>query len=54
MNYALEREKDAVSLGVGLSLDLDPAVDHGHDPIAELLVDERLDRSPVHHDALIS
>ena len=38
MNYALEREKDAVAFGIGLLLDMDVAVNHGDDAVAELRI----------------
>ena len=48
----LERENDAVAFGVGLLGDADLAVDHGHDAVAELLVDERLDGRTVDEHTL--
>ena len=39
MGDALERENDAVPLGIRLTIDLYFAVNHGHDPVAKLFVD---------------
>ena len=52
MKHVLERENNAVAFGVGLLVDADLAVDHGHDAVAELLVDERLDWGTIHEHAL--
>ena len=52
MKHVLERENDAVALGVGLLVDADLAVDHGHDAVAELLVNECLDRRTVNEHTL--
>ena len=52
MKNALEREKDAIALGVGLAVHFDAAVDHRHDAVAKFLVDESLDRRAVDQDSL--
>ena len=52
MKHVLERENNAVAFGVGLLVDADLAVDHGHDAVAELLVDERLDGRTVDEHTL--
>ena len=52
--HALERENHTIALGIGFTLDTDFAVDHGHDPVTELLVDEGLDWSAINEDALRS
>lgn len=52
MRHALERENHAIALGVGFALNTDFAVDHGHDPITELLVNESLDWGAINEDAL--
>ncbi len=52
MDHVLKREKDAVPLRVGLLLNADFAVDHGHDAIAKLLVNKGLDRGTVDEHTL--
>ena len=52
MGDVLERENNTVTLGVGLLVNADLAVDHGHYAVAELLVDERLDWGTIHEHAL--
>ena len=43
MGDILERENHAVAFRIRLTIDLYFAVNHGHDPVAELFVDESLD-----------
>ena len=43
MGDILERENHAVAFRIRLTIDLYFAVNHGHDTIAELFVDESLD-----------
>ena len=43
----VERDDDAVALGVGAAFDGQVEVDRAHDPVAELLVDELLDGGSV-------
>ena len=47
MGNVLERENNTVTLGVGLLVTADLAVDHGHYAVAELLVNECLDWRPI-------
>jgi hypothetical protein len=40
--YVLECQNDSIALRIRLLFYMHPAVDHAHDPISELLVDDRL------------
>ena len=52
MWHALERENNAVALGIRLLVDADFAVNHRHNAIAKFLVDKGFDGSAVDKDAL--
>lgn len=52
MRHALERENHAVALGIGLALDTDFAVDHGHNAVTKFLVNESLDWGAIYENPL--
>ena len=52
MVHILKCENNAVTFRVGLPVNFDLAIDHRHDAVAKLLVNESLDRSTVDEDTL--
>ncbi len=50
---AVEHDSNSIASRVWNALDISAEVDGAHDPISELLVDQRLQRRPVNLDQLV-